>query len=252
MRRRYDLSQSFEISMKEEASLLQLARAAFADAFPNPQRFGCPDRSLRADLASGKRDLRQHWEVFDHICQCSPCFVEHLTFRKQRRRRIFGISVCLFIAVLVSLVGAYAKWNKRAGNHLLADAELRRSIPHPPEPPAIAFARPILAARLDFTHWSLQRGGADSSLPPPPLRRGNLSVTIYLPIATPPGDYRIVLRRNGAPPLIDAILRARIANGNTILTSIGVDTSSVSPGTYRLTARRLGASVAREFFVRLE
>jgi hypothetical protein len=242
------------ISSTEEASLLELLKTTFTDAFPNPRRIGCPDSGLRADLAVGRRDLRQHWDTFDHICQCSPCFVEYLALRKQHRRRVRAIGASGVAAVLISLAGAYVISSTVSQLELLATTELRRSIPRPPQPPEEALRPAVVDARLDFSHWTLYRSDASASSgrQPRALARGNLLVQIFLPLFSEPGRYRLILRRDTAAPLVEKTVQARLRNGDTILDRIKVDTSAITPGIYRLIVRREGASAGREFFVRIE
>lgn len=130
---------------------------------------------------------------------------------------------------------------------LLTTAELQRSILRSPQPPPMAFVRPLIETRLDFKSWSVYRSDSSvSSRPQPvPLRHGHLSVQILLPLFSLPGQYQVTLRRDAAAPIVDQTIRARIRSGETVLDRIEVDTTTAPPGVYRLVVRREGASAVR-------
>ena len=76
-----------KVRQPDESELSDLTRKVFLEAFPNRTRIDCPDPAVREALASGKQNVAEHWDVFDHICICSPCFAEYLAARKRVSRR---------------------------------------------------------------------------------------------------------------------------------------------------------------------
>src|SRR6185312_5577797 len=54
-------------------------------AYPNPERKGCPGRSLLESLANQERD--QSDPSWYHIWHCSPCFAEFKELRNSRWER---------------------------------------------------------------------------------------------------------------------------------------------------------------------
>src|SRR5260370_41001238 len=122
MRMRIKKRGGLEVKSKD---FLDFARSYLSDAFPNPDRQGCPPDVALQSLAvnSSASDAA----ITEHIANCSPCFrrySELLTEAKLQRaadgalswKRIFGWSrahpflvgaalVCtLFIAIGVSLL----------------------------------------------------------------------------------------------------------------------------------------------------
>lgn len=234
----------------QEDAFIALARSALSDVFPNPARVGCPDPALRKALALRKKDILQHWDVLDHICTCSPCFSEHLAFRKRVYRRetilrIFGLAV-----ITLGLAGAYTLWQLHwRPVDSLTTAELRKAIPPGPVEPTTS----VTAASLNFANWALNRSSPDQPpLKPPVLKRGKLSLTIQLPLMSQPGTYRVVLSPVQGLSLLDRSVRARMVDGSTTLDNIEVDTTAASSGMYTLIVLRGNRSVPRKFPVRIE
>ena len=57
----------------------QLARPTeldelFGRGYPNPQRVGCPPRTVLISLARRERPMGD--PAYDHIKECSPCYLE--------------------------------------------------------------------------------------------------------------------------------------------------------------------------------
>lgn len=70
-----------------EAELFGFAKSYLSEAFPNPQRIGCPPDSDFRRMAEHPVEPRDA-EVSQHLTCCSPCFnryMEILAGLKQRR-----------------------------------------------------------------------------------------------------------------------------------------------------------------------
>jgi len=239
----------------DESELLDLTRKAFLEVFPNCERIGCPDPALRENLASGKQNLAKHWDVFDHICICSPCFAEYLAARKRvsRRARIL-LALGLAVFAAVSVVG-YATLRIFSDTvPLLSTAELREGIPPLPSPPADAFVKSATIAVLNFRHWSVARGVGEVQplIKSPALKLGRLSIRIELPLFSPAGEYRVSLRAGTDKPWIDQRAVARIIGGRTVVDPVGIDLSSTEPGLYTLSLETAGLPTPLKFPIRLE
>lgn len=239
----------------DESELSDLAREVFLEAFPNSTRIDCPNPGVREALASGKQKLAEHWDVFDHICICSPCFAEYLAARKRvsRRARIrLALGLAVFVAVSVVGCATLLIFGDK-GPHL-STAELRKGIPPLPSPPPDAVVKSATIAVLNFRHWTVARGVGEVQPPfrPPALKRGRLSIRIELPLFSPAGDYRVSLRAGTDKPWIDQMATARIIGGRTVVDPIGIDLSSTEPGLYMLSLETAGLRTPLKFPIHLE
>ena len=238
----------------DESELLDLARKAFLESFPNSTRIDCPDPTVREAMASGKQNLAEHWDVFDHICICSPCYAEFLAARKRVSRRariwlVFGLAVF----AVMSVVGYATLRIYGDARPLLSNADLRKGIPPLPSPPPEAVVRPATIAMLNFRHWSVTRGEGEvpSAFTPPTLRRGNLSLRIELPLFSPAGDYKVSLRTSTDKTLMDRVATAHVVGGRTILDPVRVDLASTEPGVYKLSLETAGLRTPLKFPIHL-
>ena len=238
----------------DESELFDLTRKAFLEAFPNSTRIDCPDPALRGALASGKQNLAEHWDVFDHICICSPCFAEYLAARKRVSRRARIWLVCGLAVFAAMSVAGYATLRIYGDAlPLLSTADLRKGIPPLPSPPPEAVVRSATIAMLNFRHWSVTRGDGEAPppFPPPTLKRGNLSLRIELPLFSPAGDYKVSLRTSTDKTLMDRVATAHVVGGRTILDPVRVDLASTEPGVYKLSLETAGLRTPLKFPIHL-
>ena len=100
-------------AIRKEEDLLLFSRSYLSDAFPNPERTGCPpDDALRLMAI---RPLGRNESVSEHLTCCSPCFnayMGHLVQEKAKIRRTtlsrrsaaaLGIAAILVIVAYVFL-----------------------------------------------------------------------------------------------------------------------------------------------------
>jgi len=59
-----------------EEELVTFAKSYLSEAFPNPQRIGCPPISELACMAELRRDADS--SISEHLSRCSPCFKEYM------------------------------------------------------------------------------------------------------------------------------------------------------------------------------
>src|SRR2546427_9531469 len=57
---------------KSDKHLLDFARSYLSEAFPNPDREGCPPESALRSLAFNPKEAEP--TVTEHLAACSPCF----------------------------------------------------------------------------------------------------------------------------------------------------------------------------------
>jgi hypothetical protein len=61
---------------KRDQDLFDFARAYLSEAFPNPERKGCPPDEKLRDLAV--RPTESNVRITDHLTCCSPCFKAYM------------------------------------------------------------------------------------------------------------------------------------------------------------------------------
>src|SRR5437870_2482005 len=93
-----------------EQDLLDFARSYLSEAFPNPERQGCPPDDALRSLA--RRPTQSHESISNHLTCCSPCFnayMVHLAEARARIRRITWIkrSTAAIAATAILTLSAY-------------------------------------------------------------------------------------------------------------------------------------------------
>jgi hypothetical protein len=238
---------------RQDNKLVDAARSVIAESFPNPDRIDCPDQNLREAVALRKVKLKQHWDVLEHVITCSPCFAEHMAIRRRLRRR--STYVKLAGIAVVATCAAFASWrlSDRATERLTAD-EIRQAMKPLPGPPEFQPGTPVVVARLDFSRWSVSRdpGAETTVLRPPLLQRARLSLSVQLPVLSPPGTYRITLKDPEGAVLVESAVRAIVEGSATMLEPVYFDATTAAPGVYSLTVLREGTTVPRVFPIRVE
>jgi hypothetical protein len=171
-------------------------QAAIRQAYPNPERAGCPAPDVLEKMARRTVSLRPVDR--DHIFHCSPCFETYLGIRNQiGQRRFIWITSAAIVAMLLLGAATYFWFNI-----------LRR----PPQQFAAAFnlqERPVF------------RGPDQAAIQSSPfvLPRGIVHLTITLPLGSEPGAYRIGVFNDGrAEPLLSSGGTATVrTDGSTVL-----------------------------------
>jgi hypothetical protein len=240
----------------KEGELLAFARFYLSEAFPNPERAGCPpDAALRL-LAI--RPLRSDESVSGHLTCCSPCFAAYMAhlaearaeaIQRQGIRRITWIrssAAALGIAAIL-VIAAYLFITKRWTAPIVA--------PGPPAPitapgmpdqtQATVMYVPVV---IDLTNMSPTRGSKQdpgSSVPQIIPSGSPLDLSLRLPLGSEERLFSITLR-SGRQIVWSESTQARRQNGDTVL-RVHADFTDVPTGRYNLqvasTGRRLGIPV---------
>lgn len=203
-------------------------REGLFEAFPNPERKGCPGPEIMHAIIAGKIARADEDKWVDHFVMCSPCSKEFYEIRCDRiRKKRFRSGA---IASCVTLVLALGVWG---WTHYHQGSNGRNTV-------AQVGAMPALRQQvLNLRNWSGERtdGGAEG-VPKPPLElhRWRTSLVIYLPLGSEPGKYEVQLLEGGKA-LLQVSGIARIANGNTVL-RVPADLSKLSSGRYSLGIRQ--------------
>src|SRR6266851_122552 len=232
---------------EKSKDFLDFARSYLSDAFPNPDRQGCPPDVALQSLAVNPS--ASDAAITEHIANCSPCFRRYsdlLTVAKLQSaadralswRRIFGWSrahplligaalVCaLFIAIGVNLL-----WNKFSVPNP-PPLETHQA-PNPVEPvnPATVYS----TFSLDLTKISAVRGSkppTTGSLRPVPVPGSPLDLTLTLPLGSDEQSYLVKLR-TGGHIFWSASAPSHLHDGQ-ILIRMQVDFRQVPVGNYTL------------------
>jgi len=223
-------------TLQKEEELLASARSYLADAFPNPERTGCPpDDALKA-MALGRSAGDE--SVSDHLTCCSPCFNAYVGYLSQTRVRVrrmtwvkrsavaFGIA-----AILVSV--AYFLVIKRRSAPIVAPGHPAPiTEPKTPNQAQPAVYAPVL---VDLSGASPTRGSKQRASGPVPqiIPSGSpVALTLCLPLGSEERSYLITLT-SGRQVVWSASAQARRENGDTLL-HVNADFKDISPGGYRL------------------
>jgi len=118
---------------REETRFLKAAQSILLQGgFPNPERTGCPEKSILKAIAYREVCPDQMKDWIEHVGMCSPCFREYMELRKRVvwRRRAACLSIAAAVIIVVLSVGW---WRSRSGQpalisghvHIVADMRER-------------------------------------------------------------------------------------------------------------------------------
>jgi hypothetical protein len=229
----------------------ELIKRFFSTAFPNPDRAGCPDKTVLRSIAADTLPLDHH--ALSHVASCSPCYteVEELTrqLRAQHRRRrryqlvAAGIAGMAIIGALLWAAYNYGRTTEQASIS-------KRTTPSVPsvQVPSSKQASPVPAKTPVNVPLDLRPIEPTRSVTPPkkipafavPANLVNLQIT--LPLGSDDGSYELQIQpAAGGEILRSANGRATITRGDTRL-DIVLDLSDIGPGSYTMFYRHLDAS----------
>lgn len=236
-------------AFRKENELLVFARSYLSDAFPNPERTGCPpDEALRLMAI---RPLESHESVSGHLTCCSPCFNAYMTHLAQARAKVRRIrlirrsAAAVGIAAILVIV-AYAFLAKRRNAPIVAPRNPPITTPgRPDQPQTAAMYVPVL---IDLSSGSPTRGSKQStarSVPQVIPSGSPVALSLRLPLGSEERLYFITLR-SGRNIVWSESMQARRENGDTLL-RVHADFRDLPTGNYKLqvsaAGRRLSAPV---------
>jgi hypothetical protein len=203
----------------QEKQLLKGLSRVFLNDYPNPERQGCPGSGVLKAMAYRRLTLEEAEPWINHLSSCSPCTREFASFRKnfQRQRilRLAGIAAGLLLVVAAA---AWLFLRQPSGT--------------------VRFQ----AATLDLTDRLILRGPEEGPPNPPlELAKGNLNLTVYLPVGSESGVYEIQVVREPGQPVWSAQGEAKLENHKATL-HVQTDMSRLKPGLYLLAVRPKGWS----------
>ncbi len=219
------------LTRREGLGLLKAAQEALVrGAYPNPERSGCPDKSMLRAIAGRTISTDHLIESIDHIGFCSPCYTEYAALRRQvvigQRIRVGAMAACLAV---VSLLGLWlGLWHR----HSIGKVETARH----------EEVASYWAYRLDLRNQGSVRGQAP--IPneyPAELPRERLSLSIDLPMGSEAGGYEFEIAQDPGKPIVSADGNADLRGGIATL-NVKVNLGSLQAGTYLAGIRRHGLS----------
>lgn len=192
----------------------QLVQQAFLDAFPNPDRLGCPGYQVIRSIAEKK--IQSDDAVRRHMRRCSNCSQDLFTFRKQWRalkiRRFALMATAATLLIVFGLFGYTRPWQE-----------------HPE------------TAMLTFVEGGSNRG-TESDAKEQSLPKVTRHLSLLLPLDSEPGHYELEIREGVNPehPLLSYPATAKEEPSGSIVLRSDVDLSTLKPDHYVLAWRRHG------------
>ncbi len=231
--------------------LLVFAGSYLSDAFPNPERTGCPPDDALRWMAI--RPLESDESVSEHLTCCSPCFKAYMGHLAQSRAKtlrstwVRRFAVAIGIAAVL-VIAAYLILAKHRNVPIVAP---RNPAPittpgRPDQTQTTAMYVPVL---IDFSNASPTRGSKQStarSVPQVIPSGSPVALSLRLPLGSEERLYLITLR-SGRNIVWSESMQARRENGDTLL-RVHADFKDLPTGNYNLQVssggRRLSAPVS--------
>ncbi len=222
----------------EEERLLKFAKRYLSEAFPNPERVGCPDEGALRSMVVRPRQADP--AVSEHLAFCSPCFnrymdvLAELRQEQQAQKQSFWREVLawpkaspMWIGSAVMIIGllsmvAYFVALQREG-------PTTRIVP----PPIGTMPGPVEYSpfELDLRRLSPTRAPVSKEEHPViSVPRKPLEISFLLPVGAEEGTYSVFLKAEGKP-VWTARSEARLVQQVTTL-RVKVNLSGFPPGPY--------------------
>jgi len=191
----------------------------FGRANPNPERIGCPPQHVLIALARRQRPIGDR--AYDHLAECSPCYLEVRALKEAADLQHGRLLTWAAAAALLLAAGSVGWFVLNRGRWAI-------------EPNATE-----IRTQLDLRPYALMRSEPLAELPPLPLLRGRVSLTLLLPTGSEPGPYEVQIRDSSATTKASASGNADLRSEVTTL-NVTVDLGSLSRDRYHLAIRRSG------------
>jgi hypothetical protein len=242
-----------------EQELLNFTTTYLSEAFPNPERQGCPpDNALRL---LGLEPIQSDESISAHLTCCSPCFIAYMAHlaqaraeeaQSQRIRRATWIRRSLVTAgvAVMLIIAFYVFFTRRHGDATVAP---RTPAPHgnPRTPDQISATAMYIPVLVDLSNAPPVRGlGQGEASPSPQVIPWGVLIdfTLQLPLASETREYSVILRSNRHVVWSDSA-QAHLENGQTLL-HMHADFTHVRVGNYDLVVESKGLRVTVPVVVR--
>jgi hypothetical protein len=221
-----------KLTRREEAIFVNAAqRVLLHGGFPNPERTGCPDKSVLRAIAAHTIRAEHLMDSIEHVGFCSPCYTEFSAFRRQvvirERIRFAAIAACIAVVLSIGL------WHWLGRHHAISgggEATRRERV--------VTYQ----AYRVDLRNRAALRGQTPTPGEHPiELPRRPLALSIYLPLGSEAGGYEFQIARERGKPSLSADGAAALHEGIATL-NVNVNIESLPAGSYWAGIRRAGLS----------
>jgi hypothetical protein len=233
---------------KKNKELLDFARSYLSEAFPNPDRQGCPADVALQSLALNPN--KSEPAVTEHMAACSPCFrrygelLSELRFQREKEFSWGRISVwtkahpvltgtaALCLLLIAIGVGLWLR-GIRQPNSLPMETN-RKPNPTEPRNPTVAY----LSFSLDLSALSPVRGSEPPAIATQrrvPLPNSTLDLTLTLPLASPEELYELKLTADNQT-FWSKSARAQLHKGKTLV-RLEADFRQIPARNYNLEVR---------------
>jgi hypothetical protein len=227
---------------EREQDLVDFTHSYLSEAFPNPERKGCPPHDALRALASGPTQSNK--TISDHLTCCSPCFnayTDHLararaeavqspTIRRATwiRRSLVtaGVAVMLMIAIYVFFA------RRHSAPTVAPRTPAPSGNPGTPAQPTTVMYVPVL---VDLSNASPARGPVQGDSGPSPQVIPSsplIDFTLQLPLGSETRRYSVMLRSN-RDVVWSGSAQAHLENGQMLL-HMHADFTHVRVGNYDL------------------
>jgi len=231
---------------KKNKELLDFARSYLSEAFPNPDRQGCPPDAALRSLAFNPNESEP--TVTEHLATCSPCFRRYsellgelksqprveprLSFTRisawSKAHPVLAGTAALCMLLIVIGVGLLLH-GIRQPNTPPMDTH-RKPNPTAPLNPTVAYS----PFSLDLSALSPVRGSesATGTQRRVPVPSSPLDLTLTLPLASAEGRYDLRLTA-GTDTVWSKSAQAHLVKGKTLI-QVEVDFRQIRTGNYNL------------------
>jgi hypothetical protein len=224
----------------DEDKLVGFARSYLAEGFPNPHRIGCPPVDALRRLA--ERPTSLDLPITAHLGSCSPCFQQYQELLAETRAKKqpmailqsllrpapkFAVIAAVICLAIIGLSVALWMSHKREIVHQNQNQPKINS----PENRGNRVAEyvPVI---VDMRKAAQVRGTKGTNPSVITLPRRPLHVSVYLPMGSDIGEYRVSLKR-GEQPVWSGVGTAQVRDRRIVM-EFEHDVSSYPPGRYTL------------------
>ena len=192
---------------KRDQELFDFARAYLSEAFPNPERKGCPPDEKLRDLA--QRPTESNLRVTEHLTCCSPCFNAYMAHLSRVRveaadssriwliklnRRSLRLAAAVIAVVLALAIYVFI----RRPHNPPTVAPSTRAPAGPGAPNPLPSTAIYVQVFLDLSNASPKRGGHKNMSPPQVIPSNpRLDLHIFLPLGSEEQLYFVKLSSKG-------------------------------------------------------
>jgi hypothetical protein len=234
-------------TFKSEQDFLAFGRVYLSEAFPNPDREGCPPDEMLRLLAN--RSTGSDISIIDHVICCSPCFngyMAHLgrlraeLLQARRIRRVSRVIRSLVIVgVLMATVAIYLFVKRRQSEPIVR-------VGQPVTHHVTASYVPVL---IDLSNASPVRGTETEANRPQMIPSSPLTdLSLRLPLGSEDREYSVMLSTNQRIVWSNSA-QAHLENGQMFLHMLA-DFSHVPAGNYDLVIVSRGARLSAPVLVK--